>query len=103
MSGMQIGDGRCVAPQDAARERGVVAVRFRGRRVGLYRVKQFGEVGLLLNHGGISFPVGTQLDVGDFADPKSDVRPAWVEATVVGNSPGGLMLAWRVRTQRVVA
>lgn len=91
MPGIQGSQGQWCAPGE---DRRVVAIRFGGRRVGLYRVKQVGEVGVLLNHGGISFPVGTQLDVGDFSDPRSDVRPAWVSATVVDNSPGGLRLAW---------
>lgn len=94
MAGMQVNQGRSVTPADASGDRGVVAIRYGGRRVGLYRVKQVGEVGMLLNHGGISFPVGTRLDVGDFADPKSEACPSWLQATVVDNTPNGLRLAW---------
>lgn len=94
MAGMHVSQGRSAKTPDAPEDRRVVAIRFGGRRVGLYRVKQVGEVEMLLNHGGISFPVGTRLDVGDFADPSSDVRPTWVQATVVDNTPSGLRLAW---------
>lgn len=77
--------------------RSIVAIRFGGRRIGLYRVKQVGEAGMLLNHGGISFPVGTQLDVEDVRRSAPDSAAAIQAATVVDNTPGGLSLVWRAR------
>ena len=74
--------------------RRLVAVRYGGRRIGLYRVKQEGGVGLLLNHGGISFPVGTRLDVGRVANRSEKGQLSWMEATVVDNTASGLRLAW---------
>ena len=41
----------------------VVCVRLRGRKAGLYRVKQVLPDGMLLSQGAISFPVGTRLDI----------------------------------------
>ncbi len=78
-----------------APDRHVVALRYGGHRVGLYRVKQVGEAGMLLNHGGISFPVGTQLDVEDFSCPVRDARAPTLRAVVVDNTPMGLRLVWR--------
>ena len=76
-------------------DRPVVALRFGGHRVGLYRVKQVGEVGMLLNHGGISFPVGTQLDVEDVGHLIEPSRNLSLSAVVVGNTSNGLRLVWR--------
>ena len=72
----------------------IVAVRYAGHRIGLYRVKQVGEVGMLLNHGGISFPVGTQLGVEKFPRIGSDALGPCRSATVVDNTLNGLRLAW---------
>lgn len=50
---------------------------------------------MLLNHGGISFPVVTRLDVEEDLQPiASDAIPSLRSATVVGNTPRGLRLAW---------
>lgn len=49
---------------------------------------------MLLSHGGISFPVGTRLDVEDFPRSASDSVAACMAATVVDNTPRGLRLAW---------
>jgi hypothetical protein len=90
-------DGRTGVLPDLAMGRRIVTLRYGGRRIGLYRVKPVGEVGMLLNHGGISFPVGTRLDVEDFSRSESEVRPSLKMATVVDNTPGGLRLAWCAR------
>lgn len=76
-------------------DRYIVTIRYGGRRIGLYRVMQVGEVGMLLNHGGISFPVGTQLDVEDVHSVAPDSDSPCRPATVVGNTRRGLKLAWR--------
>ena len=81
-----------------APDRHVVALRYGGHRVGLYRVKQVGEASMLLNHGGISFPVGTQLDVEDFSRLVRDARAPTLSAVVVDNTPKGLRLVWRSQT-----
>jgi hypothetical protein len=75
-------------------ERAIVAIRYAGRSIGLYRVKQVGELGLLLNHGGISFPVGTRLDIEDIQHlmPRASANP--LPATVVDNTADGLRLMW---------
>ena len=44
----------------------IVNVWYGGQSIGLYRVKQVDERAMVLNHGAISFPVGTLLDVVDF-------------------------------------
>ncbi len=86
--------GRSDPHPGQAQERLLVAILYCGRRIGLYRVNRVGESGVRLNHGGISFPVGTRLDVEDiqhlFPEPFTPRRTA----TVVGNTPRGLDLAW---------
>lgn len=46
----------------------LVSVRMGGRGAGLYRIKEVMPEGMLLSHGAISFPVGTQLDVESLPD-----------------------------------
>lgn len=70
---------------------GLVSVRLRGRAAGLYRVKRMQPDGVLLSHGAISFPVGTQLDieVALTTSPRS-----WRHARVIANDARGVDLAW---------
>lgn len=69
----------------------VVSIRMRGRKAGLYRVKQFMFDGMLLSHGAISFPVGTRLEIEDPHGLVSGMRHC---AQVVANDPNGVSLAW---------
>ncbi|MEW5787830.1 MAG: hypothetical protein AB1899_08240 [Pseudomonadota bacterium] len=85
---------RSVTVPDGGAPRPLVAVRYSGRKVGLYRVKRVGEVGLLLNHGGISFPVGTRLEVDDIQRLLPPGGLGRLSAMVVDNSPLGLRLVW---------
>ncbi|NTV94685.1 MAG: hypothetical protein HGA75_04625 [Thiobacillus sp.] len=78
--------GETMKPEDA-----LVAVRMSGRRAGLYRVKQVMREGLLLSHGAISFPVGTQLDIEQVHDAIPGVSQS---ARVVANDQSGVSLAW---------
>lgn len=75
-------------------DRPIVALRFGGRRVGLYRVRQVGAVGMLLTHGGISFPVGTRLDVEAVRPGHSNSFLPPLPATVVDNTESGFRLVW---------
>jgi hypothetical protein len=72
----------------------IVNVWYRGRSIGLYRVKEVGERGIVLNHGGISFPVGTLLDIVDFQHLIPDSPFRRLSATVVDNNYSGIRLAW---------
>jgi hypothetical protein len=68
-----------------------VSIRMRGRNAGLYRVKQVMPGGMLLSHGAISFPVGTQLDIDDI---QGIVPGTWHSGQVVGNDQSGWRIAW---------
>lgn len=94
MVGIQDTQARSGNPSVSGQNRSFVAIRFGGRRVGLYRVKRVGEVGLLLNHGGISFPVGTRLVVEDVQHLLPHPGPGHLSATVVDNTSQGLRLVW---------
>lgn len=68
-----------------------VSLRMHGRKAGLYRVRKVMPEGVLLSHGAISFPVGTQLDVEDVLG----IMPGGPgHARVVANDRSGLRLAW---------
>lgn len=69
----------------------LVSIRMQGRNAGLYRVKQVMGEGILLSHGAISFPVGTQLDIESFQTILSSARQA---ARVVANDSQGVRLSW---------
>jgi hypothetical protein len=69
----------------------IVEVKMHGRQAGLYRVKQIMQEGMLLSQGAISFPVGTQLDVGY---PQSDNPGTRFSGCVVANDHHGLRVAW---------
>lgn len=94
MADQQQDAGRSGRRAENTQETRLVAIRYDGRRIGLYRVRQVGESGVRLNHGGISFPVGTRLEVEDIQHlfPKSFAPQR--AATVVGNTARGLVLAW---------
>lgn len=72
-------------------EAGLVSVRMRGRKAGLYRVKQMMREGMLLSHGAISFPVGTQLDIEGLRGMPFGAQE---HARVVMNDQRGVRLAW---------
>jgi len=72
----------------------IVNVWYLGRSIGLYRVKEVGERGIVLNHGGISFPVGTLLDIVDFQRLIPDSPFKRLSTTVVDNNHSGIRLAW---------
>ena len=72
----------------------IVNVWYGGRSIGLYRVKRVDERALLLNHGGISFPVGTRLDVVDFQRLVPNSGSTRLSTEVVGNTRSGIRLAW---------
>jgi hypothetical protein len=79
--------------EDAPRPVVAVAVRNRSRQIGLYRVKQIAGRRMTLCHGGISFPVGTLLEVEDYLGllPQGGRTLA---ANVVANDQRGIHLAW---------
>lgn len=70
---------------------GLVSVRLRGRAAGLYRIKRVQPGGMLLSHGAISFPVGTQLDI---EVPHTTSPRGWRHARVVANDGRGVDLVW---------
>lgn len=77
-----------------ANERAVgslVSVRMQGRKAGLYRVKRVMPEGMVLSHGAISFPVGTQLDIEDL---RGDTPGSQRRVRVMANDRHGLGLAW---------
>lgn len=78
----------------AMAEHPIVHVWYRGQRIGLYRVKQVDERAMVLNHGGISFPVGTLLDIVDFQRLVSNSATTCLNTTVVENNLSGIRLAW---------
>jgi hypothetical protein len=70
-----------------------VAVLHKSKKIGLYRVKQVGRDSMTLSHGGISFPVGTQLEVEDY----QRLMPCTLSplaARVVQNDQQGIHIAW---------
>jgi len=72
----------------------IVNVWYGGQSIGLYRVKQVDERAMVLNHGAISFPVGTLLDVGDFQRLIPNSASLRLSTTVVDNNRSGIRLAW---------
>jgi len=72
----------------------IVNVWYRGRSIGLYRVRQVHERAMVLKHGAISFPVGTPLDVVDFQSLVPNSASFRLSATVVENDREGIRLAW---------
>ena len=71
----------------------MVAVAHKSRKVGLYRVKDVGRGTMTLSHGGISFPVGTQIVVDDFQKlVPNELKP--ISARVVENNRQGILITW---------
>ncbi len=78
---------------DDLRSDAAVAVLHKSKKIGLYRVKQVGTDSMTLSHGGISFPVGTQLEVEDYQRlVPSSLGP--LTAKVVQNDQQGIHIAW---------
>lgn len=74
--------------------RPAVAVRHAGRKIGLYRVQNISCSTMLLGHGGISFPVGTELLIDDFQRLLPCATHSALSAKVVRNDVRGIALAW---------
>jgi hypothetical protein len=72
----------------------VVALSDGTYNYGLYRVKQVETRTMLLNHGAISFPVGTHLAIEDFKYEEPNHTSFNQRATVVENSHDGIRLVW---------
>jgi hypothetical protein len=70
-----------------------VAVLHKSKKIGLYRVKQVGRYSMTLSHGGISFPVGTQLEVEDYQRLMPRILGP-LAARVVQNNQQGIHIAW---------
>ncbi len=68
-----------------------VSVRMSGSKAGLYRVEKVMQGGILLSHGAISFPIGTQLDIDDVLGILPGARQS---GQVVGNDSRGMRIAW---------
>jgi len=72
----------------------IVNIWYGGHSIGLYRVNKVEERAMLLNHGAISFPVGTQLDIVDFQRLIPHAASPRLSTTVVENNLSGIQLAW---------
>ncbi|MGA7180891.1 MAG: hypothetical protein WBX11_15085 [Thiobacillaceae bacterium] len=80
-------------PNDDLRSDAIVAVAHKSKKIGLYKVKGVGNGTMTLSHGGISFPVGTQLVVDDFLKlVPSAAKPLCVK--VVKNNAQGIQIVW---------
>jgi hypothetical protein len=80
-------------PNDDLRTDATVAVAHKSKKVGLYRVKGVGRGTMTLSHGGISFPVGTQLVVDDFQKLVPNASKS-LAVRVVENNRQGIQIAW---------
>ncbi|MGO9446980.1 MAG: hypothetical protein ACLPXB_19705 [Thiobacillaceae bacterium] len=80
-------------PEDALPVNGIVAVSHNLRTVGLYKVRDIGRGSMTLAHGGISFPVGTQLTVNDIQRLLSET-PKVLSAKVVRSDSRGMHIVW---------
>lgn len=81
-----------VAPATA--ERPIVEVRHAGHRIGLYRVHEVGDHRMLLSHGGISWPVGTELTIEDIQRLVPGARDRSLPARGVQNDVEGIAVTW---------
>lgn len=72
----------------------IVTIWFGGQSIGLYRVKRVDERAMVLNHGAISFPVGTLLEVVDFQHLVPNSSSFRLRTTVVDNNRSGIRLVW---------
>jgi hypothetical protein len=80
-------------PNNDLRTDATVAVEHKSKKVGLYRVKGVGRGTMTLSHGGISFPVGTQLVVDDFQKLVPNASKS-MAVRVVENNRQGIQIAW---------
>jgi hypothetical protein len=80
-------------PDNDLRTDAAVAVAHQSRMVGLYRVKGVGKDTMTLSHGGISFPVGTKLEVDDFQKLIPSATKS-LSVKVVENNRQGIQIAW---------
>lgn len=80
-------------PDNTLPDDAIVAVAHESKKIGLYKVKGVGHGSMTLSHGGISFPVGTQIVIDDFQKlvPNSS-KP--FSAKVVQNNRQGIQIAW---------
>jgi hypothetical protein len=78
---------------DDLRSDAAVAVLHKSKKIGLYRVKEVGRDSMTLSHGGISFPVGTQLEVEDYQRLMPHTLGP-LAARVVQNNQQGIHIAW---------
>lgn len=78
---------------DSVGHRPIVEVHHAGRKIGLYRVQGIGWRAMVLGHGGISFPVGTELVIDDFQRLAIDSRKR-LPARVVRNDVQGIAVRW---------
>jgi len=87
---------RRVAREATASRKGLSLVRllYGGRKVGLYRVEGVREGSLMVSHGGISFPIGTELVVEDVHGVVSRASSTALATRVVENDARGMCLAW---------
>lgn len=72
----------------------LVAVRYAGYKIGLYRVKRVAERAMVLGHGGISFPEGTRIEVEDFQHLVPFRPDHAFRAVVVENGTAGIVVSW---------
>lgn len=85
------GDRRPMAPMAGYP---AVAVRYAGRKIGLYRVQDISRRTLLLGHGGISFPVGTEIQIDDYQRLLPGDALGVLPAKVVHNDVHGIAVTW---------
>ena len=85
---------RNAARSAATASRAIVEVRHGGHRIGLYRVREVGDHRMLLSHGGISWPVGTELTIEDIQRLVPGIRDTSLPARVVQNDVQGIAVTW---------
>lgn len=76
-------------------DRCLAGKRFGGSRMGFNRVRQVGEAGMRVNHGGSAFPVGARLDGDDDGTCLPDAVPPHRLASVVDIARGDIHSARR--------
>ena len=94
MQHSNVGSAQTEKAPSAMVEYPIVHVWYEGQRIGLYRVKLLDKRGMVLNHGGISFPVGTLLDIVDIQCLFPNSGTTCLSTTVVDNNLNGIRLAW---------
>jgi hypothetical protein len=84
---------RAEGRSSGARALPLVSLRYEGLTLGLYGVREAEPKRLVLCHGAISLPVGTQVLVEDLLGLMPGAQPAMLPAQVVDNDSWGLTLA----------